>query len=149
MLVKQCGQIRELILGTLLTEQIEALGLSLPASSITDSALSLLPLHYLTFTLPHLSPTLLLALPSSLAILTIRFPSQRLSADTSATLRSVSIEQMEEEGEACRMVESALIGGAGRTLREIRWEGGFKPEKVRERLEGAVKRLGREIKVVV
>lgn len=149
MLVEQCGRLRELRLGTLLTEQIEAFGLALPLTSTAASALSLLPLHSLTFTVPHLSPALLLSLPSSLSILTIRFPSHRVSADTSATWRSVSIEQMEEEGEACRMVEAALEGGSGRALSEIRWEGGFKTEKVMERLEGAVQRLARDTRVVV
>lgn len=152
-LATKCTNLRELRLGTLLSEQLEALTLSLPLALATrknnGAALSLLPLHSLTLTIPHLSLSLLLVLPASLASLIIRSPSQRSSADTSATARTMNIEQLEEEGQVVRMVETAFKAGVGRALERVVFGGAMRPEKVRQRLEAAVEGAGRRVRIEV
>ena len=148
-LLTQCSNLVNLRLGTLLSEQMEALTLRLPYSDSPASALSRMPLLSLTLTIPHLTLPLLLCLPPSLQTLIIRSPSARQSKDTSATSFAMSIDQLEEEGTVLRMAETALgAEQAGKGLREVVWQGG-RAEKVKTRLTEALARAGRgDVRVV-
>lgn len=87
-------------------------------------------------------------MPRSLKTLVVRTPSGSRHADENEARVALSIEQLEEEGAICRMIEGALMAGSGRQLSTIRWEG-ERADVVRKKIEAGVERAGRSNHITV